>query len=509
VAETGSSPTGTLEDILKRARKRYLANLLIRQAAIAVCAGAGGIMLLLLTGTQILDWYWPLALFAIVLAYGVYRVSRLNLPTYRLAQMIDRSLDLQDRLSTAFYFRRLAPPTQSRLEPSIALVEAQATTRIHPADIDHALPLTFPRTGYAACAFIVAAIAMLGLRYGILRTLNLEKPLARISFDTFGATPKVEAASAKKSVIQEHLEKQLQQLGMTLDEMPTPPEAPPLAPQTVNVPAVADESGGNVQGTPGKSPTSNPEGSEEGGKSDDQSGDKSSGESKDEGAGQQGQQKGQQSAAAPKTPPKNPGNNPGVMDKMKDALANLLNKLGSNPQQKSETASNQEQQQGGKQQMNQKGTQGQGKSQGDSQQSPDPEGGQDAEAGDKTPGQQQNASQQAADKPGSENSKSGMGKSDGDKSIKDAEQLAAMGKISEIFGKRAAEMQGEMSVEVPSGKQQQLKTAYSKNSATHAGAVADSNRNEIPLMYQTYVQRYFEEVRKTAAPAKPNKPVTP
>ncbi len=509
MAETGSSPTGTLDDILKRARKRYLANLLIRQAAIAVCAGAGGIMLLLLVGTQILDWYWPLALFTIVLAYGVYRVSRLSLPSYRLAQMIDRSLDLQDRVSTAFYFRRLAPSSPTRPESSVALVEAEATDRVHAVDVDHALPLHFPKTGYAACALFLAALGMLGVRYGILRTLNLEKPMARISFDTFGAPPKVEAASAKKSVIQEHLEKQLQQLGMTLDEMPTPPEAPPMGPQSINVPAVADESGGNVQGTPGKSPTSNPEGTEEGGEGDEKGSDKASGESKDEGAGQAGQQKGQQSGAVPKTPPKNPGNNPGMMDKMKDALANLLNKLGSNQQQKSESASNQEPQQGGKQQMNQKGTQGQGKSQGDSQQSPDPEGGQDAESGDKTPGQQQNASQQAADKPGSENSKSGMGKSEGDKSIKDAEQLAAMGKISEIFGKRAAEMQGEMSVEVPSGKQQQLKTAYSKNSATHAGAVADSNRNEIPLMYQTYVQRYFEEVRKTAAPAKPAKPVTP
>ena len=91
-----------------------------------------------------------------------------------------------------------------------------------------------------------------------------------------------------------------------------------------------------------------------------------------------------------------------------------------------------------------------------------------------------------------------MGKSDGDKTIQDAEQLAAMGKISEIFGKRAAEIKGEMSVEVPSGKQQ-LRTAYSRSSATHSGAITESNRNEIPLMYQTYVQRYFEEVRKSAA----------
>ena len=76
-----------------------------------------------------------------------------------------------------------------------------------------------------------------------------------------------------------------------------------------------------------------------------------------------------------------------------------------------------------------------------------------------------------------------------------------MGKISELLGKRAAQVTGEMTVEVPSGKQQ-LKTAYSQNKAVHADAGSDANRDEIPLIYQLYVQRYFEEVRKVQGKTK-------
>jgi hypothetical protein len=499
-----SSPTGSLDDILKRARRRYVTNLLLQQAGIACSAGAAGVLILLLVGTQILDWQWPVALFIAVLTLGVYRVTRRRISQYGIAQKLDQALTLEDRVSTAYYFRKMTPASSELVD----IVEKQATGRVQVPDIERALPLAFPRTGYLACALAVAAVGLFALRYGILRSLNLQQPLARITFDTFRTPPKVEAASSKKSIVQEHLEKQLQQLGLSTDDLEQEPEKPGEKPNQTNVEAVADEPGGNQKGAPGKGPNPAAEGTEQS-KADEPSSGEQAGESKDEGAGQpSASQKGQQAAKTPpKAPPKNAGDNPGVLDKMKDALANLLNKLGANqPQSSQESASNQSQQQDGKQQMSQKGSQGQGKAQGDSQQAPDPQGGTESEGSDKVPGQQQ-ASQQDANKPGSENSKSGMGKSDGDKSIKDAEQLAAMGKISEIFGKRAAEIQGEMSVEVPSGKQQ-LKTAYSRSTATHSGAITESNRNEIPLIYQTYVQRYFEEIRK-AQPAKPAKPVTP
>jgi hypothetical protein len=129
----------------------------------------------------------------------------------------------------------------------------------------------------------------------------------------------------------------------------------------------------------------------------------------------------------------------------------------------------------------------------------------DASASAQAQGQQaQNGSQQAAqgksdshnsDRPNSPDGKSGIGKQDGDKSAREAEQLAAMGKISEIIGKRAANVSGEVMVEVASGKQQ-LKTQYSQRKASHGEAGSEINRDEVPLAYQQYVQQYFEEVRK-------------
>ncbi len=98
----------------------------------------------------------------------------------------------------------------------------------------------------------------------------------------------------------------------------------------------------------------------------------------------------------------------------------------------------------------------------------------------------------------SADSKSGVGSQDGDKEAKMAEQVAAMGKISELIGKRSASVTGEMMVEVASGKQQ-LKTQYSNQRAEHTGAGGDVDRDEVPLAYQAYVRRYFEEIRKQPA----------
>ncbi len=103
----------------------------------------------------------------------------------------------------------------------------------------------------------------------------------------------------------------------------------------------------------------------------------------------------------------------------------------------------------------------------------------------------------------SEDEKSGIGKSDGNKDIRAAEQLAAMGKISELFGKRQANLTGEVLVEVNSSRQQGLKTQYSDRRAAHSEAGGEIHRDEIPLIYQQYVQQYFDEVRKQAPAAEP------
>ena len=375
--------------------------------------------------------------------------------------MLDQALTLEDRVSTAFYFRKMTPAAPELVD----VVEKQATERVSMLPIltgrcrwrfrDPVIwPVRLQLRPWACLPFDMASCGRLTCSShwrASLSTLSGLHPKWRLPVRKRASSRSISKSSSNNSVF-------------PTDDLQQEPEKIRGETQSNQRRSCRRRTRRKSEGNAGKGPNPAAEGTEQS-KSDEQSSGEQAGESKDEGAGQpSASQKGQQASKnPPKTPPKNAGDNPGVLDKMKDALANLLNKLGANqPQSSQESASNQSQQQDGKQQMSQKGTQGQGKAQGDSQQAPDPQGGSESDGSDKVPGQQQQASQQDSNKPGSENSKSGMGKSDGDKSIKDAEQLAAMGKISEIFGKRAAEIQGEMSVEVPSGKQQ-LKTAYSRS----------------------------------------------
>lgn len=496
---------GSVDTILKQARRRHRTNLAIEQVALAITAGAAGAILLLLFGTQLLNWYWPAILAVAGLAFGLYRSRRHLINDYTLAQLVDARLSLQDRLSTLHYFRRVA----ERSPEVLATVEDQAEAKLHPGDAERAMPIIVPRTAWSALALVLMCGGMLGLRYGMLHTLDLSRPLARIEFNPFNEPPNVQA-STKKSVIQERLEEQLKQLGLSVDDLPSSDRE--LQPQQENISAVP-------------SPEGEPAPGEKGGQSTGEKGKASEGEETEpvgeKGESAEGKPEGQEGAESnnaqtskqqpPPNAPKNqkPGDQNGLMDKMKDALANMLNKLKtpSRDQQQTQQASNQNQQQASQQTPGQQGQQSESRSEQGAESKADQQGDREGE-GDKVAGNQSRAGDKSSDRAGGDESKTGMGKQDGDKAIKDAEQLAAMGKISEIFGKRAQQITGEMTIEVPSGKQQ-LKTAYTDRQAAHTGAGGEVNRDEIPLAYQPYIQRYFEEVRKTAPKAKAPIPVQP
>jgi hypothetical protein len=70
-----------------------------------------------------------------------------------------------------------------------------------------------------------------------------------------------------------------------------------------------------------------------------------------------------------------------------------------------------------------------------------------------------------------------------------------MGKISEIIGKRAQNVSGETTLEVQSTSQA-LKTPYANRGAQHTQNGTEISRDEIPVAPQSYVEQYFEQVRK-------------
>jgi hypothetical protein len=151
------------------------------------------------------------------------------------------------------------------------------------------------------------------------------------------------------------------------------------------------------------------------------------------------------------------------------------------------------QQQGAKQQSAKNGQQQGGEQQSDSQDGQSGEQAQNAQD-QQGKGTGNSDSQQASKQPGS-----GVGSNDGDKKLKNAEQLAAMGKISEIIGKRSQTISGETTVEVQNTRQQ-LRTQYANRAVQHGQAGAEIGRDEIPVALQSFVESYFEAVRK-AAPA--------
>ena len=93
-----------VEDLIRRARKRYLLNEALAQTAFAAVVSIAGIVLLLILGTHYLGW-WTVAVFAAAgFAFGIFRVVRQTPDTYATAIRLDENARLHDALSTALYF---------------------------------------------------------------------------------------------------------------------------------------------------------------------------------------------------------------------------------------------------------------------------------------------------------------------------------------------------------------------------------------------------------------------
>ncbi len=492
---------GGLEHFLRRARRRHLFHAVLEQASFAACAAAATLLLLLILGTQILDWYWPVLLFAVSLAVGVYRLRSRIPGLYGLAQKIDARLGLRDSLSTAYYFRG------ARESEAVSLQRHDAEELAAQADLASAIPARAPRSLYLLAGLFAAAATLFAMRYLVTHTLDLRAPMAQLRFQSF-EEPK-EAASNRKSAVQERLEEQLKQLGMGLDPVDEHPGEidPPLAPE--GVVATPDgkapiDSGQKAaaDATKGEPGPSSPEGDE---KAQGGNGDSKDGAPVDLPGLNLNGKKGNEPSANKNGAGQNDQHS-SMLDKMRDAMANLMAKMNLKQQgPQGQQASNNGQANGNQMGPGQKGAPSPNKSQAEGRQQGSPNGESDSESGEQAQAGAGKGNERGGDKPGGQDSKTGMGKQDGNKDLVDAEQLAAMGKISEIIGKRSAQLTGEMTVEVPSGKQQ-LKTAYTRKHAAHGDTGGELSREEIPLQLQPYVQRYFEEIRKLPVPAPRTEP---
>jgi hypothetical protein len=489
-----------LRQLIETARQRLLYNQLAAQFTFAVSLVLGALILLLLAGTQILDWRILAALVVCGAVFGLVRTLR-SLPShYHVAVLIDRRANLYDALSTAWIFEQ--GKGTSRPGPEIVATQrSQAEAMAHDVDLETALPFTMPRAAYSMAGLFLVATSLFALRYGISHNLDLKPPLTSVVMDALGWTPPAVAEKSKHPT-ESRMANLLRQLGISVPEPGEKVQASNLDPATDSaLETIGDPDSDNslaknppgskseeasVQGKTGD-PSADPE--------DSAAGDESApgkGNPEDAMGSQEGPQQGEQQAAKSGSA----GESSSLLSKLKDALNNMMSKSKSQQAsggQKSSQSQTAQAQSGA--QTSDKGQPGQGKQEGDKDSADASQDGQqqgDSEASQNSPGK---GGGKSNDRDASAQPGSGIGRQDGSKDLRAAQQEKAMGKLSEVIGKRSANVTGEMTVEVQSGSQQ-LKTGYTQRTAQHAATGGDLSRDEVPLDLQPYVSGYFDEIRK-------------
>jgi hypothetical protein len=372
--------------------------------------------------------------------------------------------------------------------------------------VRQAIPYTMPRALYAMAALFLVASSLFALRYAVSRRLDLRQPLASMLEQTLGSKEPVQQAKNQRRMRQPEPETQPDQDGSSVQE-PDQKQGDQQDADNANAeqPGESEKASGEQKAASPDSKNQSDEGDKADSDQKDAQGDDRSGEEGEDSTSKSNDGKSDQKQdSQSKQESNNSGENSSLMSKVKDFAQNLLSRV--KPQQG---------QNGSQQQASQDQKNGQSKGQQNGKQQPGKEGqqqsgqqsdSQEGQAGEQAQNSQdqqgkgtgKSDSQQASKQPGS-----GIGSQDGDKNIKQAQDLAAMGKISEIFGKRSATITGESTVEVQQTSQQ-LHTPYAQRGAQHAQGGAEIRRDEVPVALQSFVEQYFEQVRKQqpAAPAK-------
>ena len=483
--------------LLSKARRRHLAHLVLDQSTLALAIALAGAIVLLLAGTDILNWYWIALVSLASLGVGLYRLAKRVPSAYRLAQRIDRRLHLADALSTATYF---ADPNAPGDEAIRERQRQEAESVARSVDLRYSLPFNRPRFAWPVLALAAAAVGLFALRYAATGSLNLQPSLVKIAFDNFFTpNPALAKNNKPRDSAKPPLDPNAPDSPTTENEQPPDSTVDtPDSPDATN-PQAADNAKDAAKDTPRSDPANDPSGQNA------DKGDKSQNgnQADQDNAPQNDSKSGNQKNAKQDSKQGNSNENSSLMDKLKDAMANMLSKMkpsqsGNQPQQQNAQKDGQS---GQPQKSGQKGQQAQKQSADSDAQSDQSDTGDQKQSADAKGGEK------SSDKSASQDSKSGIGSADGDKTAREAEQLQAMGKISEILGKRAQNVTGEVMVEVGSSKQQ-LKTPWAQRQALHTEAGSEIHRDEVPLIYQQFVEQYFEQIRKAPEAAKPARTVS-
>ncbi|HEX4168812.1 MAG TPA: hypothetical protein VHZ55_25390 [Bryobacteraceae bacterium] len=475
------------------ARRRHLV-LAVEHSAVALAALFAGVVLLLLLGTQILNWRWILLLSGIGFAVSFLRIRRCLVSRYAVAQLVDRRLHLSDALSTAWFLLEYPKREAVPLAASQIAQAEETALGVKPATV---FPFVWRRAWALAGALAAVAFGLFAVRYLVTSSLDLRQALLPLHVPSFAEVLE-RFTGLRPNPLAKH----------SFENARIPASSQTAASKDATRPLNEksnDAIGNSLPGDKERASSALPDSSKTGGKN-----------------GQPGTNPGKPQAgnkADPTNgnPPGNPSKNaeakeaadrkpsPGLMDRMKDALSGLVAKMHPSQESAKNTAGERSEQDAKPGQQNPENNPQASK---DQQKAPNSQQGQDqnreqnaqgqpaAQAAEKSPGSQSHASDQSIDHKGSD-AHSGIGRQDGEKSLKEAEQLKAMGKLDEIIGKRSAALTGDMTVETRSNHQQ-LQTQYSGQVGRHSDLGGEIDRNEVPIALQQYVREYMEQVRKQA-----------
>lgn len=481
-----------IEALIRSASRRRHGLLILEQLSYALTLVLSGAILLLLLGTQILDWYWLVLLAFCGLAAGYLRLRDRFLTRYQIAQTLDRRLQLSDTLSTAWFL--LSAPSDSHPAKQIPLRQAEAFAGS--VQLQTAFPFQGQRGWAISSLLFVVAFGLFGFRY-----LTQDQ----LAF--------------RRSLIPLHVGDFVEQIEAKLQTRPQfPPKPNTLRAQTTpaamdDIPLSENGSDGNNRSvrsdgdkTPGQTASSHTSQ-----KFEDQARGQSQENNLEHQAQSQNASSGKPAVPTPKDgqqhPPAKNGTQPNpngqgkdqsLASRMREALSGLLEKMEngfrSSPSPEAnqppgpKAGNNRLASNRSRQALSTNSAEQPGNAEKSALQ------GQQASGSERTAAsQEQGSGDSSSHRPSDIHS--AAGRQNGSKDDREAEELKAMGKLEEIIGKRSADVTGEMTVETSSNNQQ-LQTVDTHKVARHFSLGSEIDHNEVPLDDQQYVRKYMMRIHQ-------------
>ena len=483
---------GLVEALVETCRTRVVGQLRTREGLLALAVCLVGCCSLLVLGTR----YVPFVTLPLVAGIGAWvAIQRLGacLPSsYSVAQLVDLRAGLQDALSTTYHFRTAGTNWQSE---DIASAQYESASKLA-AKIDprQAFPPVRSRVHRICVNLLVSAVLLFMLRIGLQAKISFEPPLASLILTAiFGQQPdsRASAESLGAEIDQPRTDKPLPE-DQEFTERPASEQDSPdteLPSETADQPT---EQSGEMPEVEGLITVPLEEQGPEGMLED---------------STLQAEQSDLPSEGQDGDMPTEPGSDPwdeeaqSLFDKLKQAFDNMLQTLDMASTESSSSESGQEQGSGSTEEA---ASSGNPADSGEADQDPSaqaadasmeggeagPEAGESASAGS-TSGEDSTGEQS-----GGENA-SAAGTSDGEKELAEAEMLEVMGQLEELYMERAEKMRGEVTIETRLAEQS-ASVPYNQRSTSHGDGGGAVSRDEIPAAYRTYIQNYFDTLRRNA-----------